>query len=290
MRPIVMKNKKLPIALLLLLSLNVTAKSKNHLQACWDKQVKPLQDKYIEFHYSESENNLYHSFKPWDTYRTSHNGTAWCNGSSFLKRDTLQNKHISLLQYNDTELLSIGYRDTSVMNVTKEDYEQEPIELSRYSPALLLNYFHAHAALKTNKKDQKYEVYQLTIAKTVVKLFINRHTELLEKISAMSNSDLYGDVTDVINYRDYINAGDLVYPKTIYMDKTNGKAKDTININSATTVQHITPLLKKPADYKLKERIIALPDLSGTAMVVEFKDFLVVTEAPLSNLCLCPCL
>jgi glyoxylase-like metal-dependent hydrolase (beta-lactamase superfamily II) len=281
----------------------VSAKGKDHLSLCWGKQVKPLQESYINLNYRESSHTIAHLFEPWQTYHSAATGVIWCNGDQFLKKDTLERwerTSYSKTQLNKTELLYLDYNDKDLSKITKSNFDEEPFAEARYSPTLLISYFHNLAPAPESNSDKDYAIYIQTIDKTIVQFYIRKSDDLLEKVTTFSNDDLYGDVTNTIYYSGFSENSAFFYPSIICVDKTNGKVKDTIMILSAAITSTAGPLLERPADYHFSEEKVIVPELSvehynnhihfitlkhtnGRSMVVEFKDYLLVAEAPLNS-------
>jgi glyoxylase-like metal-dependent hydrolase (beta-lactamase superfamily II) len=111
---------------------------------------------------------------------------------------------------------------------------------------------------------------------------------------------LFGDVLSTFTYQDYSVAGNLSYPRTIQIEKINGKVKDEVKILTSNTTNEAPQLLEKPIDYSLKEdeetvseikvekfsdniHFIELKHTDDKIMIVEFSDFLLVAEAPLNS-------
>ena len=291
------------ISLLLLVAVSATAKKKDHLAACWQKQVAALHGSFINFSYTENSHQLAHLTEPWESYPVNGKGNISCNGTHFLKSDSVNKwggTYASNTQWDSATLLYMSYGAKELSKVTQSDFTDELFEEARYSPAILINYFHEHNAPPHKERGKRYAVYMLTIDKTIVKLYIRKKTGLLEKVTTMANDDLYGDVTTTISYSCFSQAGTLSYPARTEIDKINGKLKDTVTILSATISGSITPLLEKPADYKFAEEQVTKPEISveqyndyihfitlhhtnGRSMVVEFDSFLLVAEAPLNS-------
>ena len=75
----------------------------------------------------------------------------------------------------------------------------------------------------------------------------------MDKVTTLSNDELFGDVLSTFTYSDYSTFDRLSYPKTIQIEKINGKVKDEVKISTANLINEVPKLLDKPADYKLKE-------------------------------------
>lgn len=287
---------------LLLFAFTVHAKSKNYLKSCWQKQVHTLRQRCLVVAYKETLNKLYTGMEPW-AHTTTHSEGGVCMGAdNYLKIDSSKRGkkiYTATTQLTLTELLYQNYGDTALTPVTKSEFLDEVTETARYAPVFLINYFHSHHPEVLGVKDGYCE-YRLTINKTVVKLYIQTTDNLLHKITLLDNHDFYGDVVSTYYYEDYDNAKKLFFPRSVFIDKVNGKVKDTVSITSANIVGTVQPVLKKPGNYKWKEEkekkpdieivkyndhihFIALKHINTNTMVVEFSNFLAVVAAPVSS-------
>ncbi len=295
----------LTLGILLLITLQVTAKPKDYLQQCWSKQVKPLQGQYFTFSYREKVNELEHSFEPWQQTNYTGKGTVWINPGNFVKSDTLLNvarnrSYYSKTQFSATDLLFLDYGDKDLFAVTQSMVLDQPVKTLRYSPVKLIDYFYQLKATMDKESNTEFAIYKVTINKTIVKLFIRKSDSLLIKATTLRDDELFGDVLSTFVYDNYLNIGKLFYPKTIAIEKINGKVKDEVNILTEKIVSEIPKLLEKPDNYKVKEEqqfkpeikiekysdnihFIELKHTDDRVMVVEFSDFLLIAEAPVNS-------
>lgn len=282
---------------------SVKAKPKDNLLECWNKQVKPLQAQYLSFFYQEKLNELEHNFEPWQATNYIGKGMVWSNADSFLKQDTIttgSRTHYSKIQLNKTDLLYWGYRDRNIIAVTRSMFLDHIVKSARYSPITLINYFFLNKIMQDKESNNDLAVYSATINNTIVSLYIRKSDNLLEKVSLLSANDMLGDVISTFTYSDYSVVNKLSYPKSIQIEKINGKVKDEVTISAATLTAQAPVLLEKPADYKIKEDAEVKPEIKvekfsdniyfielkhtdDKIMLVEFSDFLLVAEAPLNS-------
>jgi glyoxylase-like metal-dependent hydrolase (beta-lactamase superfamily II) len=282
------------------------SKEKDFLAECLNKQSAALDKNYLSLVFHETRNNLYHSFDPWQVYTTKTKGTVFINREQFLKIDTLISRKknpVSITRYNQTELLIRDYGDTSLLEVTKNDFLEQPLENARYSPITLIRYCFAQSVSEDKKNsDKEFAVYTSTINKTMVKLFINKASCILYKITMMTDDELYGDVISTFHYQNYSSAGEIEFPTAIFIEKKNGKVKDTIIISSAEIAKAVVLPLKKPVDFKWKDEkpeiaeqyemekfndhihFVNFTNADSKSMIVEFSDFLLVAESPLNSM------
>ncbi|MFA6060255.1 MAG: hypothetical protein WC756_18790 [Taibaiella sp.] len=290
--------------LLLLVVFPTFAQKKDNLQRCWEQQVKPLQGQYLNFSYSETLNELYHSPEPWQQLNYIGTGIVWYNADNFLRQDTLTHgKRIlySKTQFNTTEFLYVDYGKKELSAVTPNMISEQITNTARYSPTILINYFFQQKIpIDMEKSKSDFAVFSTAVNKTIVALYIDKHKNLLDKITLLAHDELHGDVLSTFTYSNYSKEGKLVYPKMIVVEKINGKLKDEIKVLNADLVNKATKLLDKPDDYKVNEDMETTPEIKvdkysdnihfvdlshekTRVMVVEFNDFLLVAEAPLSS-------
>jgi hypothetical protein len=102
------KLKFITFGIIAFFTIQANAQSKNILKNCWERQVKPLENNYLTFSFSEKRNELEHSFKPWQETNYNSTGIVWCNADNFLKSDSLTfrgKKYNSKTQLDKSTLL-----------------------------------------------------------------------------------------------------------------------------------------------------------------------------------------
>ncbi len=277
--------------------------AQNHLLACWKNQVKPIGGKHLTLSYKEKFNELGHNFEPWQQTNYIGSGTIWSNATSFIKQDTLRRAkrvYYSSTVFNNTELLFLDYGDKALFPITKELFLDQMFKTVRYTPINILNYFLLQKITESSESDAEFSIYTTTINKTLVKLYIRKKDNLLQKVTALNDDDLFGDVLTTTRYSSFASIETLYYPQKIHIDKINGKVKDEILITSATLLKTAPVILDKPLSYDFKETIEIKPEIKvekfnenihfielkhtdDRVMIVEFLDFLLVAEAPLNS-------
>ncbi len=276
----------------------------DYLAQCWKKQGQSLHEKYLTLSYRESINRLYHSMVPWQTYRSAPFGQLWINSDRFLKHDTIQGKRekfASLTQFDPSALLSMDFGDTSFSLVTQRDVIEYTFESARYSPVILIHYFLQHKIQPDKESNQSFAVYNTTIGKTIVRLFIRRGNFLISKITMLSHDDIYGDVVNSFLYDNYSSENNINFAKTVYIEKMNGMVHDTLTISSAAIISEGVRFLKTPANFSIKAdeketsdtvtlskfsdhiHFVTFKHADSKAMIVEFGNFLVIAESPLTS-------
>jgi hypothetical protein len=287
-----------------LLSLNIApCSAKDALKECWKQQAEPLQHQYLNISYNEKQNELYHSPEPWMQIGYTGNGKIWYGAEHFARQDTFtigKRKLHAKLQLHKNELLFADYGHEDLSDVTPDVLFGHLLETARYEPTTLVQYFSDRKVSGKKQAGNDLMLYQIRIYQSVVCLYIRSSDNLVEKITVLSNDDLHGDVLTAYIYSNYTHEGKLSYPKNVSIEKLNGKVHDEVSISDVAMVSDMPALLTRPKDYAIKEKPIEKTDISVEhynehihfvnmrhvgikAMVAEFNDFVLVTEAPLNN-------
>lgn len=290
--------------LISVVSLFVTlrADAADYLKECWDRQGHPVQQQLIQFHYAENQNLLYHSPEPWQVRNSKSTGSIWCNAEHFFQSDTItagDKVYVSKIQFTPNELLIQSYWRKEPAAVTESMVADQPFEIARYSPVILLNYFMQHTSSVEHTREANLAIYTLTINKTIVKLFIRTTDFLLEKVTTIQNDDILGDMTTTLMYSDFASYGKLFYAQNIQVEKVRG-IRDSISVSAVALVESVAPLVEKPAGYSIGKNADANPEVhvekinnhiyflnfpqtQSKSTLVEFRDFFVVIDAPFNS-------
>ncbi len=287
----------------LLLSTYFKAQKNDYLMKCWIKQVRPLENNVLNISYSESYNELEHNFNPWEQTNYKLQGKVWIGKDSYSKIDkfTKENKdYDSSIQVSKDKFLFKNYGENKLSSVTKEDMYEQYYLSAKYSPLFLINYFkEENVKIDQENKNKEFAVYKTTINKSIVKLFINKKDDLLEKVTILGDDESFGDVLSVYNYKDYFN-DKIYYPKKMFIEKINGKLSDEVNISKLSIDTKVPSLLPSPEDFTFKESgkikaetklekyndniyFLELKHTDDRVLIVEFKDFMLVAEAPVNS-------
>lgn len=284
------------ISLLLMLS---STDAIDPLKKCWELQVKPLKNKFFSFHYRENKKSLYHSPEPWLTLDQHTSGKICCSTEEFQKCDTFirgEKQNISLYQLNKKEFISQSYWSKTPSVST--DISHLTYEFCRYTPLMLLSTCIERKVKPDNKLDEAYAIYHFNIDQTRVQLFIRKSDCLLEKVITMEAHEILGDISTTYTYDNFAELGNLHYAQHIKIEKVHGITED-ITISSPAIVNNVKSLLEKPADNK-SDDINQKPEIVVTKLgtgiyslnlkhvetqvgLIEFRDFFVVLDAPLSS-------
>jgi glyoxylase-like metal-dependent hydrolase (beta-lactamase superfamily II) len=293
----------LPLPFILLPAVVALGKPTDYLEKCWARQGAGLRGQSAAFSYRENANELEHSLYPWQQTTYEKKGRFWTNGSQFMRQDTVaqsQKTYYSKTQVSAEKLLFLDYGSQNVVEaITPAMLATQLIGSARYSPLLLLQYFRQHPVAPQAPAAGLAE-YQTRIQSSVVRLFIRTADKLVERIEVLSPDELFGDALMTFTYRDYAGSGKLTYARTIEINKINGKLRDKVTIGTVATGGALPVLLRQPTGYQLRAAEAAEPPVTvqhyrpnlhfvelkhtdDRVLIVEFRDFLVVAEAPLTS-------
>ncbi|MBC3787677.1 hypothetical protein [Spirosoma utsteinense] len=280
--------------------------SQQPLQACWTRQVKPIQNRYLRFSYNEQRYELEHSAEPWQQTPYEAKGVFWVNAANFRQTDTLyhlirKKTYLDKTQASPQALLLLKPGEDKVAPVTRAMLEEQPIQTARYSPVSLIDYcYRQRIALDRKQSTADQACYTTTINQTIVSLFIRRADGLLTHLTTLQADELLGDVRSTITYHDYIPLGSSLQPTRTTIDKVNGKLHDQVQLSLGTLTAEAPHLIDTPANFQLQTAdtpeptaqvekynnhvyFINLPHTDDKVMMVEFANFLLVAEAPLTS-------
>ncbi len=280
-------------------------KPRDYLQACWQRQVQPLKSNYLVVNYHETVNELEHNLAPWQTTAYAGRGTVWISPDGFRKQDTLtatarQRTYFSTTQRDGDNLLYRDYGDAELFAATRGMQQDYVFRAARYSPVSLLAYFQQHHVPATAPAPTGLAGYETTINHTVVRLFIRQQDNLLAYVTLLSPDEMLGDVTTTFRYQDYAQLGKLAYATRVQVEKANGKIAEAVELRPATAQANAPALLTAPAGYQLLPdeaptpevrvetyrphlHFVELKHTNDRALIVEFDQFLLVAEAPLTS-------
>lgn len=283
----------------------LAATAKDYLQACWHQQGQPLQANCLALEYRETVSELEHNAAPWQTTAYAGRGTVWTNADNFLKQDTLQasarpRTYFSGTQWSPVTLLFRDYGDKDLFAATPGLQQDYTFRSARYSPVVLLAYFVQHRVPADKMAPTGLVAYHATINETVVSLFIRQRDALLDHVTMLSPDEMLGDVSTTFTYQHYAAVAGVRYPATIRVAKANGQVQDEVTIRAGAVRAAVPVLIPPPPGYQLRPAAAAEPEIrvenfrphlhfiemkhtNDRVLVVEFDQFLVVAEAPLSS-------
>ncbi|PHS08590.1 MAG: hypothetical protein COA88_06400 [Kordia sp.] len=290
-----MKSKTTQLLILLTIVLQSCSKTnylENSILLYGESDDKSL----VRFNFKEQLNNLGHLAEPWATNTYNGKGSFWVDKNTFQKQDSLINSrgsvYVSKTDITNNMLLYLDYGDKELLPVTEELYIEKLINTARYTPITLLYHF------KNNKKNiefsstDKQVIYTLNIDEYPIQLFINKSNNLVDKITYLSDDELYGDITTSFMYSSYIKSEFYIYPAHIKIEKINGKVIDIVEILTST-IDNQVKLLEKPKEKEVTKiktikyndyiHFIDLEHTNDRVMVVELDDYILVAEAPINS-------
>ncbi|TGE28576.1 MBL fold metallo-hydrolase [Hymenobacter metallicola] len=279
------------------------ARPTDHLEKCWQQQGAGLKDGYAAFSYRELANELEHSQYPWQTTAYEKKGTAWLSAQRYLRLDTLTQgpkTYYSRTQVGGGEVLVQDYGENQLAAATPERLAAQLVASARYSPVLLLGYLREQKVAAQAQAPAGLVSYRTQLPNALVTVLIRKADHVVAHVTVLSHDELFGDVLTTFAYQDYTRAGPLRYARTVAVAKINGQVHDTVTVRSLTVVAAAPALLARPAVYEVAAAKPVLPvstvehfrpnlyllNLQHTddrVLIVEFRDFLVVAEAPLSS-------
>lgn len=275
---------------------------KDHLSECCNKQLKPLQDQYLQFSFTEDRHTLEHSFEPWQQTPSKVKGEIWSSTQNFIKKDTLNRgtrSRPSAIYLTGTELLEWSRRTQEFSVATHGQFLDQHFLSAYYIPTPLLSYFNQQELGLDEESTDELAVYRTEINGCIVKLYINTADNLLHKTTMLSHHELFGDVLSTISYSDFSQVDGCSVARKVDVEKINGKLKDQILLTNLRMTTDAPFLMDTSQDmekqvetnspevsterYSKNLHFIELRHTDDKVMVVEFSDFLVVAEAPVNS-------
>lgn len=279
------------------------ATSTDPLLVCWSKHAKPLQNKVLSMEFTETRNELEHSFEPWQLSEYKSAGYVQFNKTLFIKMDSItrgKKTYYSTTQFNKSELFFQDFGAKDLSSITQSKFDNQTFKIARYTPVQLLDYFLSQNISQNKTILNESLVYSTSINEVKVSLYINKKDTLVNKIVTLHNDELFGDVETVYTYSKFEVVNNMFCPTTISISKTNGKILDEVTLLKPQVLNEAKQLIEKPIEYKILPdkptkaeletesyspniHFISLKHSDDRVMVVEFDDFLLVAEAPLNS-------
>jgi len=280
----------------------LTAQTSNYLHDCWVKQAGGVGKAYLQLTYTEKLNQLEHSFEPWQQTAYTGRGTVWTSADEFVKTDTLlrgKQVYFSKTQLSKTNLLFLDYGDKSLFAITEDAFLDQTFLTARYSPIRLISWFEERHVPEAAGSSAQLAVYSAKINKTRVTLYVRKADDLLEKVTTLSDDELFGDVMTTYTYQSYKSTEGIHYPGVVTIQKINGHVTDEVLMTGASKAVAAPVLLDLPLGYKFSTEatvpqvvttqysdhihFVELKHTDDKVLVVEFAEFLAVEGAPLNS-------
>ena len=300
-----MKNIKLIIVTSILITFNSCKEkeSLSNLKTAWNNQIGTLEKKYINISFQESLNELRHSSEPWQKTNSVKSGIIQIGENHFLKLDTLtrrEKKYSSKTFYNKSTLLLWDFGSKEVEKITKTTFQNQLTNSFRYSPFNAIDFFKNTNTKITLTEEKSHFIYSTKYFNKTISIYINTLNNLVNKVTVLEHHELFGDATTTFNYNDYKVMDGFQYPKEIIISKINGKVIDSIIIKNVAIKEKKLAEITIPKNYKIHDDVpvttevitkkhnknIYFIDLKHTddkILLVEFKDYFFVAEAPLNS-------
>lgn len=261
------------------------------------------------FSFTQKKQRLGHLSRPWQTYQRNITGRFFLidSASKFYQNDSINlgNSFASSRRYFcDTTLVVVDYGEQYPDKKTIADKESFPFDICDVTPVFLLRYC---------LNNQSYLLHHTTGSLDSLKfkstdggsftLIIDPVLYQLKSIILLYPDDLYGDILSTVIFSEYVSSpkGDFIYPSKItrqelgfetnlaFVNINNQQLDLSLISNAIPENYHLaeTPSSSQPevlvSKYKEGIYFVDLKHANTRSVIVEFKDFLVITEAPLNS-------
>lgn len=250
-----------------------------------------------------------HLSRPWQTYSSGISGAYLIapHSSGLYISDSIRGKtksYAGVTYYNESTVAQKNYGSNDWGKATVTDLKDFFSTALLYTPVYALNDFLRQPQTQFTRfskgKDIDTLVYNHTPTEQV-SILINKGKKEIAEITILYPHSMYGDQLKRITYGDYTSGTTGRYPAlvqqieydTILADmhiKQALAALDTNTISaSIPTGYTLQPEKEKPVAEILHTRynehihLLELPHTDERSLLINFKDFLVVAEAPLNT-------
>lgn len=264
------------------------------------------------YHFKQAARRLAHGAKPWDTYSWRPEGqfTVISSGSKLYIEDSVKagpKYRQRILYYEPDSLFTIGYGRSKPEKVSPTEASDYLLTASLYSPCLFI-----HDALAALDRGTPVTVDTLRAFRirynradgSNIELTLSRKSLQLFKARITYQHELYGKVVRELRYskfRHHPISGALYASHVLDRDfdlgirmnelqiEADSAAMDLQKINQAIPSDYRLSVPDKPVpsishqEYKKNIYLLDLPHTQERSLLVEFKDFLLVAEAPLNT-------
>ncbi len=263
----------------------------------------------MAFDFRQNARRLGHLSRPWQTFDRDVAGSFLLDrdGASFYRSDSARlgrDFHASFAHFSDTSFAFIGYGAAKPAAATLRDRQRYLYEISALTPVVLLRDFlrrHHEGALLRHVGGVVDSIIYKGVDGAIISLAIDPDSALIRSAAITLGDDLYGDVTTLVTFDQYAADGLLRYPSRIVVHELGFDASNATITPSALrfNAQHIDErippsyhLLQDPPeppveiirnDFNPRIHLLELSHAGAKALVVEFNEYLLVAEAPLSS-------
>jgi hypothetical protein len=260
------------------------------------------------FKFTRARHRFYHSARPFQTYDSKFRGVCEFSehGAVMFVADTLIGKKKNYASYQMIDQLSFGeipYGDSAISGSSAEDREEYLYQSGVYSPALILQDFLQQPAKNFIRLRQGIldSISYRGGGDRRITIVIDPKSYNVLAIDVVYPDDLYGDVLRRVEYDGYQEAGKARYA-THAAEHTFGLLTNDLSLTRANDRTDSSQLLSKiPEEYELGEVVtppketmvsgkldtniyfIELKQAESRVLIVNFKDYLLIGEAPLTS-------
>ncbi len=285
--------------------------SQTPLHKTWHLLLKNLPDRsFVNIEFHEKQMSLEHTRIPLEPLENAIVGKLQYNLNQFSLIDSIFQKYYShsystKTVLGDGTLLYFDSDENKLSALDSSDYYTYLISSARYTPFILLNY-----CLKKNllhkSSSPYYTIYDGIVENSQIRFLVHKKTGFIDQIISNKFDDKddeyygFGDTKATYFYSNYLRSNEIPYPTKITIQKLNGFLVDTVTIDKFYFNSSPNKVLIAPKDYSIKSykpiKNEVLTSRIGTnlysvtfiesqtkSMLVNFKDYLLVIDAPLNS-------
>lgn len=289
--------KFLKFTILLFILPNLIFGQDKILKKCYQNQAN-LKNKKFEFKYTEKQYSFRHASYPWQKAEDFLSGKFFLNNSSITTIDSVDKKMRKTF-IDEKIYASTKFGLNELQKLTISDYYNRKFKTLQFSPLFLLEDLYSKK-VKSSSENSTHKIYNTEINKGKVEVFINKKTNLTDKIRKTYYDEFYGDLETTILYNNYKKIDGKYFATKVNIEKINGKLVDEVEISDIKSVSKIENSFVIPTDYKLIEdseikpeilynrfsdniHLLELKHTDDKVLIAEFEDYLIVAEAPMNS-------
>lgn len=273
------------------------------------QELSPSGDAVFEF--TQMRRRLAHLNRPWQTWQSAPAGSFLLadQASSFFRIDSVQSGPKVYTSYAfccDTMLAVIDYGQSEPRKMTESGRHSFLYSVSQLTPVFILKDFLARDPERSFVRFAEGitdSVTYLTDRGETITIEIDGERHELKSVSVLYCDDMYGDVTTTFSFENYTESekGEFRYPTRIVERELGIEASEVSVALGSAEFNREQILAMIPPAYRIEEDapeqepsvthtqynerigMIALPHTGSQVLLVEFRDFLLVTGAPLNS-------